>query len=521
MCRLFYTSSIFCLFLLLSVSCNNSNLLESGYAEKEIIQFANNSRLSLSRGSQNSFDVSYDDLESYISFRTMISNDSLCKIKSVKPFPTSENPTLYIINYSNYWEVVSSDKRTPAVIASGKGEFNVGNESNKSLVWLYCLSEEIGVLKTSDELPVHSEDNLRFWRLIVSDKSLFDAKTSTTRSGPDTLDHPVPGHYELYDVEANEVVSDSINHLIETKWGQDSPYNQYCPIDSSYVEYYRYYNGFDPDAADLYHCLTGCVALAGGQMLYYLSNNMGSGGIPIYRYASCNTREFPGTNYDAMQQWDQSHLNWSYFYGSDSLRMAAVMLANIGKHCQMRYYGGYRYYNYMGEEGYIGTSLLSTSRLERLQHALYSEYGTDSFLFNFDEISFNLYDYIESLLENGFPSIIDAGVNDTLTMRHAFIVDRYKKTYTEYVYSYHFVPDDPNLPYYMFEEVQYYYESPEVTYFGMNWGERDNNDDAWYVKSGSWYLGNNNYNRRCYVLTFDTQAAPQEVIQQVTITASR
>lgn len=519
--RFLYIAFVGCLFSLLAISCDISDLSLSGESEEAILQFAKNARHSLSRGNNDYYLVSYEDLESYISFKKKISKDSLFEIKSVKPFPSSDNPALYIINYLDCWEAISSDKRIPAVIANGRGELSVEDESNKSLVWLYSLSEEIRVLKTSNDLPKDSDRYLMFWKLILSDKTLFDTKSPITRSGPDTLDHPVPGHYELFYVEANDIDSVSINHLIQTKWGQDHPYNIYCPIDSSYVDAYRFYYGTDPDASDLYHCVTGCVATAGGQMIYYLSNNMGSGGIPVYRYASCNTREIPGTNYDAMQQWDQSHLNWSYFYGPDSLRMAAVMLANIGKHCEMWYYGQFRYYDLFGEQGYVYRPLMSSSRLERLQQALYNEYGVDSFLFNFYEVTFNLYDYIESLLENGFPSIVDAGVNDTLTMRHAFIVDRYKKAYTEYVYNYRFIPDDPSIPYYMFEDVQYYFHSPTTTYFGMNWGYNGSNDEAWYVKSGNWYYGSYNYNRRCYVLTFDTQEAPQEIFQQVTISVSK
>lgn len=450
----------------------------------------------VTRGSAELYSVTTEDIEAYIRFKALVSKDENLVVKSVVPFPEEENPLLYAINYEDRWELISTDKRTAAVVATGEGEFNPDFNTNKSIAWLSCLADEIRVLKESHAEPKNSESYQLFWMLVTTSKALFGEKEQITRSGPDTMYHPVPGHYELFYVEDHEETVASINHLVHTEWGQGYPYNLYCPIDSSV--YYYYSQPGNPYEGEIPKCVAGCVAVAGGQMVYYMYSQVGNDGAEPYRYASCATREWPNTNYDAMQQWDQSFSNWIYFNGTDSSRMAAVMLANIGKNCLMEYYGRH-YYNYNG-------SPISSSSLDRLQPVLLNVYQTESYLFDFFNANFNLYDYIEDLLIEGYPSIVDAGNGDTLTNRHAFIVDRYKKSRTRYDCYYRFCPDNPNLyPPYMFEEVLYSYYSPVITYFGMNWGDYGNDDGTWCVKSGDWYFGNLNYDSRVYLMTFDTQ----------------
>ena len=468
----------------------------------------------LTRSGGDIYNVTAEDIKAYIHFKTLENEKDTLVLKSIIPFPSDDNPSCYVINYEDSWEMISSDKRTAAVIATGEGEFNPDFETNKSIAWLSCLAEEIRVLKTTDKETKNSDKYQMFWKLITADKSLFKSDGLITRSGPDTLDHPVPGHYELYDVEVNEITVSFKDHLIHTKWGQgvydeleninnsqQYPYNKYCPKDSSYHSIYQQLPGIFPDSYDDFFplCYAGCVAVAGGQIVKYY-RDLGNDGAEPYRYASCATREYPNTNYSAMLQWNKSFSNWTYFNGADSSDMAAVMLANIGKGCQMHYKGRY----ILIQNQWYSQTIVSNVPLINLQSVLLNEYQTDSFFFVFDSSSINLYNYIEELLSNDYPSIVDAGINDS-TNRHAFIIDRYKKEYTQYNYYYRFIPDDPNLSPNMFEETVYCQNTPSITYFGMNWGQYGFGDDIWCIKSGDWYDGSVHYLRKVYLMTFDAQ----------------
>lgn len=484
-------------------SCTISDSEVLGDSSKE--NTAVNDQGLATRGNGKVYEVSPGDLEAYIHFKTLVNEKDTLVVKSILPFPNDYDAACYVINYEDNWEMISSDKRTAAVIASGEGEFDPDFETNKSIAWLSCLAEEIRVLKTTDEETKNSDKYQMFWKLITADKSLFKSNGLITRSGPDTLDHPVPGHYELVDVET--LYNDySIDHLIKTKWGQDDPFNQYCPIDSSYNDAYL----TDPDAffdcqGVFPHCLAGCVAVAGGQMVYYMYDEKEETDAEPFKYASCFTREYPLTVYGEMHQWNKSTLNWTDFHSEDSTRMAAVMLANIGKNSQMVYYGDYINLPITNEYYYYPQG--SRTALINLSSAL-SVYNTGCFFSDFALLGSGLYDYIEELLTREYPSIIDAGVGDSLTNRHAFIVDRYSRHYAQYNFCYMFIPDDPNISPYLFEEVLYSLNGPGVTYFGMNWGICGQFDGTWCIKSGDWYMGNLNYNDRVYVMTFDIQGDP-------------
>lgn len=434
------------------------------------------------RGCELDYSVSEEDLDAYIKFKHLSSKDENFTVKSILPFPDANDPAAYVVNYSDYWEMVSADKRISPVIATGPGMFDPETENVNFMAWVHRLAEEVASLKSSSMLPENSENHILFWKLVSADKTVI-GNPRLTRSGPDTLDHPVPGHYELIDAGSYESISSSVEHLISTKWGQSYPYNQYCPLDSSLFEDYYFLHGVS-DNSLIKPCLAGCIPVAAGQLLYYYhysSDAIGS----IYGSAYCHTREFPDTDWTQMVQYDKSSINWSGFQTSDSSRIAAVMLANIGKGIHVHYH-----YNETG---------LST--IEPLVDFLLDEYGFECYYDSFNSltIGINPYDYIQLLLDGGYPSMLSAltGNNEG----HAFIVDRYKVSRCINYYMYHFVADDPSLPD-MFED--YYYEeySPYIRYFGMNWGWNGLYDDVWCVDTGDWIAGAYNFNNRYEMLTF-------------------
>ena len=467
------------LVLLSGVSCSFSDEnLDVSVLNKDSDWFRKNN--TVTRGDMLSYEVTSEDIEAYIKYKALASKDESFEVKYVIPFPDEDNPALYAIIFNDYWELISTDKRTAPVIASGEGIFNQVIENNNLLSWIHCLADEVSVLKETDAYPKNADQYLQFWRLIKADKDLVQTISLPTRSeGPDTLDHPVPGHYEIIDLNSYETVISSINHLIQTKWGQTYPFNKYCPRDSSeWIPYHGHPR-----------CHAGCIPVAAGQLVYYYHYESDSSP-EVYDSAFCYTREDSLTNWSLMGQYNKSSSNWSKFQTNDSLDMAAVMLANIGQGVHIKYH--------------YGATGLPT--IEPIVDCLFDEYDLECYYDHFYSLNFNMipYDYIYSLLVDGYPSMLAAFANyvivspgDTLFKNgHAFIVDRYKNSYITNEYTFHFVADDPTLPD-IVEDVFYVETLPTVRYFGMNWGWTGQGDDTWCVSSGDWVVCVNNvYNFR-------------------------
>lgn len=88
----------------------------------------------------NPFLVNDADLEAYIHFKKLESKDPLFCVKSVTSFPDTDNPYVYIINYSHSWEVISADKRLhPTIIECEQGQFDSNTQNRNIMAWLSVL----------------------------------------------------------------------------------------------------------------------------------------------------------------------------------------------------------------------------------------------------------------------------------------------------------------------------------------------------------------------------------------------
>ena len=193
--------------------------------------------LGVTRGNDPSWVLTENDIEAYIRFKSLVMEDESLNVISIVPFPSGEQPSMYAINFSTGWEMLSSYKCLPPVIAAGDGLFDDETINDNLIAWLNCVSEEILVLEATNCKVDNSDHYIEFWNRITA-TSLIKRPFNQTRSVPDTLDHPVPGHYELQDVDEEEVIIENINHLIHTKWGQQYPFNQYCPIDRNFNNFH-------------------------------------------------------------------------------------------------------------------------------------------------------------------------------------------------------------------------------------------------------------------------------------------
>lgn len=143
-------------------------------------------------------------------------------VASARAQTSGKADAFYVFNAEDNggYVIVSGDDRTREILSyADKGNLDMNKIPENMKWWLDNIASQIEALGTT----------------------LKPADKSATRSG-----------------------MTAIAPLIQTEWGQGSPYNNMCP-DGNYVDYYE--EGFDTDYNN--RCCTGCVATAMAQLMYY------------------------------------------------------------------------------------------------------------------------------------------------------------------------------------------------------------------------------------------------------------
>lgn len=175
---------------------------------------------------------------------------------------------------------------------------------------------------------IASGDDVAIPILAYSDEGSFDEENI-----PDGLQYMLDGYAkEIAWAQENGISATaprkapegrtSISHLVNAKWGQESPYYNQCPkYGSSY-------------------CLTGCVATAMAQVLYYWANQkdysktMGSAAIPEYTTA---TRKLSVTALSAKMPFDWSYMTATRPTTTNEKNAVATLMRYCGQSVQMDY----------------------------------------------------------------------------------------------------------------------------------------------------------------------------------------
>ena len=408
----------------------------------------------------------------------------------VKAYPDNEIPSVYILNYPiGYWEVVSADKRTEIVLASGKGIFDWDDENDNMTGWVKVLANEIGALRNYSGPVRNAEAQYNNWNSVISagkfvkekeyfSNTFFNVSSispeviAPTRSGNDTTYHPVPGHYQQVSVFSVLDTTFKRPHLITTSWGEGAPYNQYCPRNHDIPGVYA---------------PAGSEAVAGGQIVYYM-HYAGDACDAVYSQAFCTAYidddPFDWTN---MGQFNKSAANWASFQTSDADRMAAVLLANIGTNMQMSYGVNYSY-----------------GDMDALQDALYNEYDLESYALPFTNAPVNPYTWIKECLDNSLPSIVHSDYGAGNVPPFTFIVDGYFSGVEKHYVTYWFRPDSG----YDLEDdifVNVLVSSAPITKFCMNWGRNGSGSEIWCASSEPWFLYTEDHSALEVLVSFDSQ----------------
>lgn len=427
------------------------------------------------------FENSYNNDESYnLNYDNHVSINDIHRIIN-RDFPTTKNDSssydisvyldeksdtlMYILNYGNNdgWKIYSSDKRTPAILAEGdKGSFSIEDGNPAIVAWLSCMATNIAKVKSASDEELTFNDNE-----INSNKTFWQQPQISSRLiDPDQTLIPSEGigHWEEAIISSRTVEHVVVEHMVP-KWDQNQPYNFYSP----------YY-----DTSSNQKALTGCVAIAGAQVLYHLHNKLG---IPqkMFSKASC-----VGTiNSYFREFWEPTEEMWNSMSMDyrDSLNSCpeAILIAHVGEQVNMHYSAGFLTY-----------PPFSWAVPANLKTDLFEFYGISCSHGSYDE------DIVKRNLMNEMPVIISA--SDLMVPLdgdiHCFVIDGYRTTRTEYTHCHYFVWDvPPTKPYLPYEE--YFttsYSPASISGIKINWGwssqwNTDNPlNDGWYTLTDRWVL---------------------------------
>jgi hypothetical protein len=389
------------------------------------------------------------------------------KAKSIRIIRESDEDVLYVADFECGWAIIAGDDRSKNMIIAydDEGSFDPENIDNPGVRVWYEMEKE---------------------RLLQLRK-LKDVRTVpiATRGVNDYEPYYWLGFHIGTDYSCT---SGTVNHLLETKWGQGYPWNVRCPVYSF-----------------PYQCPVGCLAVATGQILYYLQVHKGfSIGLyhtvnpaftqidPIPTYAICSMvysdYNEPSSRWVAMPKTNNG-LNSSY---------VADLLIDIG------YRFGFTFTPEGSGSVYIAP-VFDTFNVNSLSGVFF-------------------FPFVKESLDDGFPVMVVAYENLDYSNSHAWVIDGYQLSeyYTDKSYSWRIVPSD-SLSYYSgyqfcYTEAQKQLLAPDANedeiyhvidttggnYLMMNWGYDGAGDNGFYsMNNYHWPDGYNNQFKYHPFITYD------------------
>lgn len=234
-----------------------------------------------------SYSVTPEDVDDMIRYRfsSCTKSDDKAVSYEVIPYGLPGTETLmYIVNYSSEeWEIISADKRTPVVLASGDGVFTVEATNAAAMSFLNMMGEYIMELKNSGNSSENEFlNNIMEW--VEATGEAVKVKDACTKA--------VMNYYYLVGSEREIDYEYNTGKLLYTKWDQSDEhnvFNNYCPFVTDS-------NGVSTGV----RAAAGCTIVAGAQVLHYLYKKYGAN-IYMPNSASCE-----GTVNDYTQTFSKS-----------------------------------------------------------------------------------------------------------------------------------------------------------------------------------------------------------------------
>lgn len=462
----------------------------------------------------NKFQVHQKSAE-YFAHKVSFDDNVTRSVSSVEPLAHGKDTLLYIVNFTDNhgWLVVSGDKRTEAILASAQtGHFNKRNLGG-SAVWLEEVVQKIENIKRTNLQDTISRSYSSWLNIDTLALKLDKCNSSTFPTSRSFVNYDTPEYYEdvLIDTKIEIKQTKEVGHLIQTHWGQGFPWNQHTP--------------FWKDTN--FHCPTGCVAVAGAQMLYYFHQYKG---IPKAAYTEIdgnrqiwNIKEVPTYSFKKPTTGAWGRMLKTRNYNTDiseGTNLVSILMAYVGSKVNMQY-------------SPEGSGAITKDLLY-----LYKENGI-----NCDYSAYNA-KLVRQSLDNNLPVNIRASIITAEQEKshfcpktqsaggHLWIIDGYKEVETEYTYTYERRPrkggkfekeekiqlDDDDVPpieysnpdfpkakrqkkkkIVIFPKFGKYTESrTDVTYYWkMNWGWDGHNDDGHYLTEESSIWNTTGYKFLC------------------------
>ncbi len=153
--------------------------------------------------------VDMDDVDKYVDFRILesLSKGKTLELKSVEPIRSESGEiSMYVVRYNDGWDVISSDKRSPMVLASAEsGEFEY-SEAGPHRFYFDMVAEDLRNFTAYEDkqliltksLSEESNENVEFWDAITASEDFIQPYLFP----PDTTGIIPYGHWELIDVDS-------------------------------------------------------------------------------------------------------------------------------------------------------------------------------------------------------------------------------------------------------------------------------------------------------------------------------
>lgn len=442
-----------------SAACTKNKLSETLTVPSEQYWGNNTSK---SYYSESDYSVSIEDVERYIAFKKSFSEDKLNREgETIMPLVSKTGLIVsYLINYESGWEILSADKRIQTVLAwAGEGTLQINDLPPATQLWLSDIINyvfdfiEKNAFRHDKDLSLDQKERLDFWSIITS-RSIPAPNWS-----PDQQGYP-SGHWELTGSD-QQIIEEGVGHLVPVHWGNNQPYNSYCPLVK-----YEYGNLRSP---------AGCVAVAGAQLLYYLHGILGvPEATPTTGYVSGYA--LPAGAFTQVFG-DESSTAWSQMVNNNDY--VALLMGKTGKEV------GIHYASFVQENNGLVTNVESGGDVWNLAYYLLNDLGIS---WTWAALAYETdVDAIIASINNSSPVLVGAAQSAD-NVGHCFLIDAWKRTKYQYNYHYEWVYDDPvNSGLWLVPcETVSTYSSPISSYFGMNWGWDGACDNMWFSPLGSW-----------------------------------
>lgn len=371
---------------------------------------------------------------------------------------------MYLARFDEGWALVAADDRAENQILAfeEEGGLEPNNiENPEFLFWFETTKAQMLALRKTEDIKRAEQSEAK------------------TKSGEEDY------YWIRWHIRDDEtIVQDHVAHLLNTKWGQDAPWNYRYPFVSGSSGSRR---------------LTGCVSVATAQVLYYLKmNNSFSMGLyhflsPTYGYnSSYDYYYFSGLS---RSQYNNPSTRWAAMAKEADEEITTYvgdLMLDIGEHVGMKYY----HYSSGADSSRVADA--------------FPFFGVD-----YDKSSYH-YQTVKSSIDNGFPVMVYAYANQSgnnYSGGHAWVIDGYHdyRTETDAVYMWYMASAD-SLSYYNYdlcyteEEKQLYipdvnegdiehdYSYSSSQYLLMNWGwdGQNNNVKCWF-SNNNWPTTNNSF----------------------------